>query len=245
MACLRVVWPYWCTPSYTKVRMSHMREEANYKDFSAPESTDCELSLFSQSCISSAGLERANWPRGKLCFARFSRSRDHPEGLLAVYRVNKRQTPRLLYRKRERRKCIFNLKILVFIQSSPSPWSPESGYICAGRNGMITTRVSMKTFTGLKPLLFILTTALVDRSRHIKTRPAICRSVHWRVSLVLLSKTRLTIWLSWCWYRSPLPANERVFRKALQKKSSFENHLRVFDDFTSHLRSVFWRSLVK
>ena len=151
----------------------------------------------------------------------------------------------LLYRKRERRKCIFSLKILVFIQSSPSPWSPESGYICAGRNGMITTRVSMKTFTGLKPLLFILTTALVDRSRHIKTRPTICRSVHWRVSLVLLSKTRLTIWLSWCWYRSPLPANERVFRKALQKKSSFENHLRVFDDFTSHLRSVFWRSLVK
>ena len=27
---------------------------------------DCEQSLFSQSSLSSAGLERANWPRGKL-----------------------------------------------------------------------------------------------------------------------------------------------------------------------------------
>ena len=86
----------------------------------------------------------------------------------------------------------------------------------------------MKTFTGLKPLLFvsIVTTALVDRSRHIKTRSTICRSVHWRVPLVLLSKTRLTIWLSWCWYRPPLP-NERVFGKPLQKKSSIENELRL------------------
>ena len=61
-------------------------------------SLDCEQSLFSQSSLSSAGLERANWPRGKLesfpsAFARFARfprsrflrSRDHPKGLLAVY----------------------------------------------------------------------------------------------------------------------------------------------------------------
>ena len=58
---------------------------------------DCEQSLFSQSSLSSAGLERAKRPRGKLelplgflffFFARFARfpcSRDHPEGLLAVY----------------------------------------------------------------------------------------------------------------------------------------------------------------
>ena len=71
---------------------------------------DCEQSLFSQSSLSSAGLERANWPRGKLekgererllsrllpsfpsAFARFARfprsrfprSRDHRKGLLAV-----------------------------------------------------------------------------------------------------------------------------------------------------------------
>ena len=131
-----------------------MREEANYKDFSAPESTDCELSLFSQSCISSAGLERANWPRGKLCFARFSRSRDPPEGLLAVYRVNKRQTPRLLYRKRERRKCIFSLKILVFIQSSGAPNDNFRKNICSEddlRSRIFGTFV-VKFLTGL-PLL--------------------------------------------------------------------------------------------
>ena len=34
---------------------------------------DCEQSLFSQSSLSLAGLERANWPRRKR-FARFSRS---------------------------------------------------------------------------------------------------------------------------------------------------------------------------
>ena len=62
---------------------------------------DCEQSLFSQSSLSSAGLERVNWPRGKLscllpsfpsAFARFARfprsrfprSRDHPKELLAV-----------------------------------------------------------------------------------------------------------------------------------------------------------------
>ena len=45
--------------------------------------------------LSSAGLERAKWPRGKLFlfftfarFARFPRSLDHPEGLLAVYHEN-------------------------------------------------------------------------------------------------------------------------------------------------------------
>ena len=43
---------------------------------------DCEQSLFSQSSLSSAGLERAKWPRGKLFFTfarftRFPRSRDH------------------------------------------------------------------------------------------------------------------------------------------------------------------------
>ena len=58
---------------------------------------DCEQSLFSQSSLSSAGLERAKRPRGKLellrrllvfFFARFARfpcSRDHSEGLIAVY----------------------------------------------------------------------------------------------------------------------------------------------------------------
>ena len=59
---------------------------------------DCEQFLFSQSSLSLAGLERAKWPRGKLevplrlgflfflaRFARFPCSRDHPEGLLAVY----------------------------------------------------------------------------------------------------------------------------------------------------------------
>ena len=58
---------------------------------------DCEQSLFSQSSLSAAGLERAKRPRGKLdlpsasCFsffarfARFPCSRDHPEGLIAVY----------------------------------------------------------------------------------------------------------------------------------------------------------------
>ena len=65
---------------------------------------DCEQSLFSQSSLSSAGLERANWPRGKLergfpsafaRFARFPRSRfprscDHPKGLLAVYSCTRR-----------------------------------------------------------------------------------------------------------------------------------------------------------
>ena len=69
---------------------------------------DCEQSLFSQSSQGSAGLERANFLRGELerergpapvsprltlfflfffffvCIARFPRSRDHPEGLLAV-----------------------------------------------------------------------------------------------------------------------------------------------------------------
>ena len=63
---------------------------------------DCEQSLFSQPSLSSAGLERAKWLRGKLAsfpasspaslwllvfchFARFPRSHDHPKGLLAVY----------------------------------------------------------------------------------------------------------------------------------------------------------------
>ena len=31
-----------------------------------PSHLDCEQSLFSQSSLRSAGLERANWPRGKL-----------------------------------------------------------------------------------------------------------------------------------------------------------------------------------
>ena len=58
---------------------------------------DCKQSLFNPSSLSSAGLERAKWQRGKpqislaflfftfARFARFPRSRDHPEGLLAVY----------------------------------------------------------------------------------------------------------------------------------------------------------------
>ena len=63
---------------------------------------DCEQSLFSQSSQGLAGLERAKLPRGELererphssfhsagsvffvRIARFSRSRDHPEGPLAV-----------------------------------------------------------------------------------------------------------------------------------------------------------------
>ena len=68
----------------------------------------CEQSLFSQSSLSSAGLERAKWPFFLFYFfarfARFPCSRDHPEGLLAVYcylsrwglwllQVNKRKTP--------------------------------------------------------------------------------------------------------------------------------------------------------
>ena len=44
---------------------------------SGPILVDCERSLFSQSSVSSAGLESE--------YARFPRSRDHPEGLLAVY----------------------------------------------------------------------------------------------------------------------------------------------------------------
>ena len=39
---------------------------------------DCEQSLFSQLSLSSAGLERANWPKGKLHFAQFPRSMTIP-----------------------------------------------------------------------------------------------------------------------------------------------------------------------
>ena len=50
---------------------------------------DRRLRAVPQSSLSSAGLERAKWPRGKLFytfarFARFRRSRDHPDGLLSV-----------------------------------------------------------------------------------------------------------------------------------------------------------------
>ena len=77
------------------------------KQISTP--LDCEQSLFSQSSLSSAGLERANklgrggkkrgspskspppfpppphFPSTFARFARFPSSRDHPDGLLAVY----------------------------------------------------------------------------------------------------------------------------------------------------------------
>ena len=45
---------------------------------------DCEQSLFGQSSLSSAGLERANCARFPSSLA-LPRSRDHPKGLLAVY----------------------------------------------------------------------------------------------------------------------------------------------------------------
>ena len=69
-----------------------MRHQQEPQTASSPSSVSQNLS--------SAGLERANWPRGKLergcllpsfpsAFARFAwfpRSRDHPEGLLTVYK---------------------------------------------------------------------------------------------------------------------------------------------------------------
>ena len=57
---------------------------------------DCKQSLFSQSSLSWAGLQRAKWQRGKLQsplsflfftfarIARFPHFHDHPEGVLAV-----------------------------------------------------------------------------------------------------------------------------------------------------------------